>query len=68
MKSWIAAALMAFAAGVASAQTRTRLEVYATLEIENLTDFKKAFEAETPDIEIQWNRDSTGVVTARILA
>ncbi len=47
---------------------RTRLEVYSTLEIENLNDFKKTFEAEKPDIEILWNRDSTGVVTARILA
>ena len=68
MKNWILAAVMMLAAGTAAAQSRTRLEVYSTLEVENLTDFKKAFEAENPDLEIQWNRDSTGVVTARILA
>lgn len=68
MRKWIVAAVTVLAAGAASAQTRTRLEVYSTLEVENLTDFKKAFEAENPDIEIQWNRDSTGVVTAKILA
>jgi iron(III) transport system substrate-binding protein len=62
------AALLALAALTAAAQDRTRLEVYSTLEIENLKDFKKAFEAENPDIEILWNRDSTGVITARILA
>lgn len=64
----VLATLLALAAVGAPAQDRTRLEVYSTLEIENLKDFKKAFEAENPDIEILWNRDSTGVITARILA
>jgi iron(III) transport system substrate-binding protein len=68
MKKWIMGAALALAAATASAQDRTRLEVYSTLEIENLNDFKKAFEAENPDIEILWNRDSTGVITAKILA
>lgn len=62
------AGVLALAAVAAAAQDRTRLEVYSTLEIENLKDFKKAFEADNPDIEILWNRDSTGVITARILA
>jgi len=68
MKNWILAGLLALMAANASAQDRVRLEVYSTLEIENLRDFKKSFEADNPDIEIVWNRDSTGVVTARILA
>jgi iron(III) transport system substrate-binding protein len=68
MKSFLASVLVAALASAASAQSRVRLEVYSTLEIENLTDFKKAFESEHPDLEIQWNRDSTGVITARILA
>ncbi|WP_428681926.1 putative 2-aminoethylphosphonate ABC transporter substrate-binding protein [Reyranella sp.] len=68
MTRWWAAIVGMLAASAAMAQDRTRLEVYSTLEIENLNDFKKTFEAENPDIEIQWNRDSTGVVTARILA
>ena len=64
--------VLALSVGLVSAaalsQTRTRLEVYSTLEVENISDFKKAFEAANPDIEILWNRDSTGVLTARILA
>ena len=68
MTRWWAAIVGMLAASAAMAQDRTRLEVYSTLEIENLNDFKKMFEAENPDIEIQWNRDSTGVVTAKILA
>lgn len=68
MTRWWAAIVCVLAATAAAAQDRTRLEVYSTLEIENLNDFKKSFEAENPDIEIQWNRDSTGIVTAKILA
>jgi iron(III) transport system substrate-binding protein len=52
-----------------SAQTpRTQLVVHSTLEPENIAEFKTAFEADNPDIEILWKRDSTGVVTARIVA
>jgi iron(III) transport system substrate-binding protein len=68
MRRWLAALAALLLALPAAAQQRTRLEVYSTLEMENLADFKKAFEAENPDLEIVWNRDSTGVVTARILA
>src|ERR1700737_1978273 len=68
MRSWIALAAMAVFAVPASAQQRTRLQVYSTLEVENINDFKKSFETENRDIEIVWRRDSTGVVTAKILA
>ncbi len=68
MTRWWAAIACVLAATAAAAQDRTRLEVYSTLEIENLNDFKKSFETENPDIEILWNRDSTGVITAKILA
>lgn len=68
MKSSMMAVLLALGATAAMAQDRIRLEVYSTLETENLNDFKKAFEAENRDIEILWNRDSTGVITARVLA
>jgi iron(III) transport system substrate-binding protein len=68
MKSWIAAALLVLAAVSASAQQRTRLQVYTTLEVYSINAFKKAFEADNPDLEISWMRDATGVVTARILA
>ena len=59
--------MAAFALPV-SAQQRTRLQVYSTLEVENIADFKKAFEAKNRDVEIVWLRDSTGIVTAKILA
>ncbi len=68
MTRWWAAIACMLVASAAMAQDRTRLEVYSTLEIENLNDFKKTFEAENPDIEILWNRDPTGVITAKILA
>src|SRR6476620_975074 len=68
MKSWIEAAVLVLAAVSASAQQRTRLQFYSSLEVENIGDFKKAFEAENRDIEIVWLRDSTGVLTAKILA
>jgi iron(III) transport system substrate-binding protein len=44
------------------------LTVYTAFENEQLAPYKKAFEAAHPDIEIQWVRDSTGIVTARLLA
>ena len=68
MRSLIVAILLVLGATATAAQDRVRLEVYSTLEVENLKDFKTAFEAENRDIEILWNRDSTGVITARILA
>ena len=68
MKQWIVGGAMMLAAATSAAQDRVRLEVYSTLEIENLNDFKKSFEVENPGIEILWNRDSTGIITARILA
>ena len=47
---------------------KTRLTVYTAIENEQLEPFKKAFEADNPTIEIAWVRDSTGVVTAKLIA
>lgn len=52
----------------ASGQTRTRLTVYTALETEQLAPFRQAAEAAVPGIEIAWVRDSTGVITARLIA
>jgi len=63
------AAIMAAAlalAGTASAETK--LTVYTALENEQLKPLKEAFEKATPGVEIVWVRDSTGVITARLLA
>jgi hypothetical protein len=45
-----------------------QLQVYSTLEPANIAEFKRAFEQDNPDIEIVWIRDSTGVITARIVS
>jgi iron(III) transport system substrate-binding protein len=52
----------------AEAQQRTRLTVYTALENEQLQPLKQAAEAALRDIEIAWVRDSTGVITARLVA
>jgi iron(III) transport system substrate-binding protein len=75
-KKWLAGGLLAcasalalvFAGSDAIAQGKTRLTVYTALENDQLEPYKKAFEATNPNIEIAWVRDSTGVVTARIIA
>ena len=65
----VAAALILMALPpLAEAQTRTRLTVYTALENEQLAPFKAAAEAALRDIEIVWVRDSTGVITARLIA
>jgi iron(III) transport system substrate-binding protein len=62
-----AAAMLALAlAGAATAQTK--LTVYTALENEQLKPLKEAFEKATPGVEVVWVRDSTGVITARLLA
>jgi iron(III) transport system substrate-binding protein len=59
---WLA---LAFAVG---AEAATKLKVYTAFEPEQLEPYKRAFEKANPDIEIQWVRDSTGIITARLLA
>jgi iron(III) transport system substrate-binding protein len=50
------------------AEARTPLTVYTALENDQLAPFKAAIEAAVPDVEVNWVRDSTGVITARFLA
>ncbi|MGZ8994203.1 MAG: extracellular solute-binding protein, partial [Burkholderiaceae bacterium] len=61
-----AVALSVFAFG-ASAQ-KTQLTVYTALETDQLKAYKEGFEKANPNIEITWVRDSTGIVTAKLLA
>ena len=64
-----AAALFALAiAGAAFAQGKTQLLVYTALETDQLKAYEQGFYAENPGIEIKWVRDSTGVITAKLLA
>lgn len=52
----------------APAAAKTELVVYTGYENDDLKPYKAAFEKDNPDIVINWVRDSTGVVTAKILA
>jgi iron(III) transport system substrate-binding protein len=51
-----------------SAWAETQLTVYTAFEAVDLKRFGDTFEADNPDIKIKWVRDSTGVVTAKLLA
>ena len=66
----LAAAAMAalFALPTDALAQKTRLTVYTALENDQLGPYKAAFEADNPTIEIAWVRDSTGVMTARLVA
>ncbi|MGL4810651.1 MAG: ABC transporter substrate-binding protein, partial [Beijerinckiaceae bacterium] len=63
-----ALAIGLMAAGSADAQTRQKVTVYTAFELDQLAPYKAALEAEVPDVDIQWVRDSTGVITARFMA
>jgi iron(III) transport system substrate-binding protein len=60
----------AFGLALVSGQAfaKTELTVYTALEAEELEPLRQAFVAEHPDLDINWVRDSTGIITARILA
>ncbi|MBI3373285.1 MAG: putative 2-aminoethylphosphonate ABC transporter substrate-binding protein [Betaproteobacteria bacterium] len=58
----------ALVAGGALAQGKTQLLVYTALETDQLKAYEQGFYRENPNIEIKWVRDSTGVITAKLLA
>ncbi len=62
-----AVAVGILAAGPVSAQ-KTTLTVYTALETDQLKAYQEGFNKAYPDIELQWVRDSTGVITAKLLA
>jgi iron(III) transport system substrate-binding protein len=75
VKGWLAglfacAGALALLAGLTNeaAAQKTRLTVYTALENDQLGPYKQAFEADNPNVEIAWVRDSTGIMTARLLA
>ena len=61
-----AAAIGVMSAGIAHA--KTDLLVYTAVEADELKGFKSAFEEDYPDINIKWVRDSTGIITSKLLA
>lgn len=59
----ILAALLA-----STALAQTELTVYTAIEADDLAKYAERFNQDHPDITINWVRDSTGVITARLLA
>jgi iron(III) transport system substrate-binding protein len=61
-------AAAAVAAALATSAGAAELTVYTAIEADQLKAYKAAFEADVPDVEIRWVRDSTGIITAKLLA
>jgi iron(III) transport system substrate-binding protein len=53
---------------VATHATGADLTVYTAVEAEDLQRYAETFNKDHPDITINWVRDSTGIVTAKLLA
>ncbi|MCX7207143.1 MAG: putative 2-aminoethylphosphonate ABC transporter substrate-binding protein [Proteobacteria bacterium] len=62
----IAVLLSALLAGHAFAETS--LTVYTALEADQLKPYQAQFEEQNPGIKLKWVRDSTGIITAKLLA
>ncbi|HVQ05540.1 MAG TPA: putative 2-aminoethylphosphonate ABC transporter substrate-binding protein [Burkholderiaceae bacterium] len=62
----LACAAFAFAGSVWA--QKTTLLVYTALETDQLKAYQEGFNKSYPDIELKWVRDSTGVITAKLLA
>ncbi len=56
------------ALGMAAQAMAVELTVYTAVEAEDLARYAAAFNEDHPDITINWVRDSTGVITAKLLA
>jgi iron(III) transport system substrate-binding protein len=50
------------------ALAKTDLLVYTAVEADELAKFKKAIEEAVPDVDVKWVRDSTGIITSKLLA
>jgi iron(III) transport system substrate-binding protein len=73
---WVGSVVLSVVAGVlalglvpgdAWAQKKT-LTVYTAIEADDLKKYAARFNEDHPDIEIKWVRDSTGIITAKLLA
>jgi iron(III) transport system substrate-binding protein len=65
------AAAALFSSGLISSDAwaqKTQLLVYTALETDQLKAYEQGFYKEVNDVEIRWVRDSTGVITAKLLA
>jgi iron(III) transport system substrate-binding protein len=72
-KSWwhrVAVVAIAGAVGYSAGAwaQKTELLVYTALETDQIKAYETAFNKAYPDITLKWVRDSTGVITAKVLA
>lgn len=63
-----AAAALGWTLASGPARAQTELLVYTALEADQLKAYQAAFEKANPDVKIKWVRDSTGIITAKLLA
>lgn len=71
-KGWRSVAMIV-AAGAAlwvtsAAAQKTELLVYTAIETDQIKAYQEGFNKVYPDIELKWVRDSTGVITAKLMA
>ena len=60
--------LLAGAFFASSLEAENELTVYSAVEAEDLARYAETFNKTNPDIKINWVRDSTGIITAKLLA
>lgn len=65
LKHILATAALALFATAVQAQ---ELTVYTALEADQVKAYQASFEKSTPGIKVRWVRDSTGIITAKLLA
>src|ERR1700682_2570939 len=63
-----ATALGAVAISTAAWAQKTELLVYTALETDQLKAYTESFQKTNPNIDLKFVRDSTGVITAKLLA
>ncbi|SLN14903.1 putative binding protein component of ABC iron transporter precursor [Roseovarius albus] len=68
LKKSLLMSLAASAIAATAATAETELTVYTAVEAEDLARYAETFNKSYPDIKINWVRDSTGVITAKLLA
>src|SRR3977135_999660 len=70
MKRFLAAAVFLALAALATGAwaQKTELLVYTALETDQIKAYTESFQKANPNIDLKFVRDSTGVITAKILA
>jgi iron(III) transport system substrate-binding protein len=64
----LAIALAMLATSAVAWGQKTTLTVYTAIETDQLKAYEAGFAKAEPDIQLKWVRDSTGIVTAKLLA